>query len=274
MTIHHHFCFDYDEEIAKKLDELNVKYDWLYEPSKHYSEIFLDIDEDHPCYDKVLCLLPEDYFDPKKLVFSNKEIDETEYLTMRTHIMTLDLEAYEKTFEYAERIDESRVMHMWIVGDFYIKRPVKWGKRHFVSAYRTGRGIIFCDDHAMEKLEKTTRNIQFHPVFHSRTNNVMDNVHYMELTRELPKEAIDLSQGLEKEVCPVCGRVQYEFEDLFQLRVRREYLSMIEDIGRTPFLFGGGNFQSPLNIVTHDFYQKMKGENLIKGLVFEPVVII
>lgn len=88
-----------------------------------------------------------------------------------------------------------------------------------------------------------------------------------------PPGSNSLERGAEELVCPQCGKAQIDYGGDFQLHASEAALNSMGNYFRTEAIFGGGNFLSPIHIVTQALYRALTERGMTRGLRFTPVVL-
>ncbi len=271
MKAIYHYVLDYNKDYATYLDEHGISFEWHH--SEAYSKLIFDIEEDNNCCPEILQMAKEPFYF-RYLEYSQKDLLEAELLTMRARNLSLDLAREDRIFAFSEQQDDGSYNHrMLATNHFYIKKPVKWGKKHFVAANVLGESHLFCDDYAAGFLSKYT-GVNLLPVFHYRTENVMDNTHYVDFKTIIPNEMICFEKQ-QKFVCPNCGQETWMIGPDHQLSLRKEYDFKDISFAKTLDIWGGGyHYRHPINVVSHMVYVRMLEEGMVRNVVFEPVFLI
>lgn len=272
MRAIYHCVWNHNEEDEAFLKQQGVQYEWYRETS--YSWLIVDIDETDPACPKVLEMAKNNlHF--RYFTYTRNDLDTAEYLTVRAKNMSFALDRENELFELSEMISPGQYRHQrFINSDLHIKKPVKWGQRHIKATFTLSEAHLFCDDHAAVFFSGYA-DLTMQTVYHARTEEAVQNVHYIQFNRVLPLEAICFDRE-ESYICPVCGSKTWLIKPDHQLVLMRDKLPKELTFAKTQDIWGsGGCYSYPLNIISQDAFRAMNQAGLAqKNLVFEPVVLV
>ena len=218
---------------------------------------------------------------PKKnacwLVFSDKELDEAEWLTVRTTNMkvdTVDEGTYEYSCLYTGNQGQTKYAHHRKQVAPYECSPIKWKpNNHFYSPYSGGYETIFCDDFAKDIIcNHALIGAEFKEIIWRKKNIPLPNAYQMIFPHIIPEEAFIIGEYATKVTCPMCGRVKYQNTQEFRVEIKRAFLDNSIDFYTTAEIFGDVR-ENYFLIASQRAYQTLKRENLIRNLKFEPVIL-
>ena len=95
-------------------------------------------------------------------------------------------------------------------------------------------------------------------IFQVITPNIIEN------------ESIGFGYGERKEVCHVCGKEQFVINNIYQLHLDVTKIKMQSDLYMTKPIWGKG-IPYPLYIISQRFYQALKKNKLVGGIIVSPV---
>ena len=270
MRVKHHFCCDSGRSLTDALERNGIPYEHDTWGGIRQETVTFDLYEDSAAFGEITALAGSG--DVQSREYTKQELLDAEWLTMRCFHPTLELVREEEAFAFSEPFGDGKYRHRELVGTaFYLKKPVKWGKRHFASDGSLGNQHLFCDPLARSALESAHLPLKFHDVLHARTDLPLGNIFYVEILDVLPQEAIVFGGGEEKSVCESCGKTRYLIDGMYQLKVREEYLKT-HVICKTQAIFALGKYYTePFNLVSDQIYRMILENSLSRNLVFEPV---
>ena len=266
----YHFVWNYSENDERFLQENGIKYTWYNDGT--CSWLIVDVDKKSPYFS----CISEMAKDPSRihwLEFTPRELMDAKLLTMRARIHSIELGRSETVFRYEEPLGDHQYNHRFVnTSTFFIGKPIKWGKRHFVASYEIGRSHLFCDDYAAEALSEYEM-VNLLPVYHQRTGLIMDNVHYLCIDRVLPFQAVSV-EGVKEYTCETCGKKVWTNSSGNQLVLLQKELPENISLAKTPDMWGASiHYPQPINIISHEVYALLVDKKLTNNLVFEPVIL-
>lgn len=94
--------------------------------------------------------------------------------------MSFDLTREDDLFCLSESIQPGQFRHKQLrTMDFFIKKPIKWGRRHIKASFTLSDAHLFCDDFATAFFSQYS-DLTLRPVFHNRTGEAINNIHYIQ----------------------------------------------------------------------------------------------
>lgn len=272
MRVKHHFCCDSSRSLTDVLERNEIPYARDAWDGIRPETVTFDLYEDSTSFGEITALAGSS--DVQSREYAEQELLDAEWLTMRCFHPTLDLVREEEAFAFSEPFGDGKYRHRELVGTtFYLKKPVKWGKRHFVSYGSLGNQHLFCDPLARSALENAHLPLQFHNVLQAKTALPLGDVFYVEILDVLPQEAIVFGGGEEKSVCENCGKIQYQIDSMYLLTIREEYLKSHVLCKTQPIFALGKYYTEPFNLVSNQVYRMILENDLSRNLVFEPVTL-
>ena len=273
MTIRRYYCCDYTDELYHELKQYGVQFE--YDQALHWITLYLY--DNHPDAERIKRLLPQEMFG--EYVFDSFELLHSKWLLMRSKNQKLDNKNIEKTYAFScayqrtyKNHSEHFAHHRKQVAPFEFTVPIKWGQSHFLSSVFGGFRTLFCDDIAMQIIRnKGLTGLQFESVIAYKKGGCADNIHQLVFTEQLPNESLVLDSGFIKTTCPDCGRIQYGYHMLSRLQVKESYLSQF-DFYRTDEIFGDG-FAEPFLIISNKAFRVFVENNIVKNLLFQPLLL-
>ncbi|MBR6840298.1 MAG: hypothetical protein IKM82_06880 [Oscillospiraceae bacterium] len=272
MRVKHHFCCDSSRSLTDALERNGIPYAHDVWDGIRPETVTFDLYEDSTAFGEITVLAGSGDIQIRE--YTEQELLDAEWLTMRCFHPTLDLVREDEAFAFSEPFGDGKYRHRELVGTtFYLKKPVKWGKRHFVSDGSLGNQHLFCDPFARSALEDAHLPLRFHDVLHAKTALPLGNVFYVELLDVLPQEAIVFGGGEEKSVCESCGKIQYQIDGMYLLTIREEYLKSHVLCKTQPIFALGKYYTEPFNLISKQVYRMILENDLSRNLVFAPVTL-
>ena len=157
------------------------------------------------------------------------------------------------------------------VGDFAMKREIKWGKQRYFCSMNWIHDELFVNQEVVEQLRNSGLK-----GFHFRDVNIKsmrsETVSQL-VVEEYLKQDLDLKKTAIKKLatCRICGnkkvigsgREQYYFKDAFK--------DLAVDIVKSKTVYGDGALAIRETYINQKFYTFLKDNELDKNLVFEPI---
>ena len=273
MRIRKYYRCDYTEKLYQAL----LKHQISFQYDRELNWITFYLYEDHPNIEQIKSFLPHEVFG--EYVFSDLELKNSEWLLMRSTNGKLENKNTEKTFalscKYEKNVANHKVEfahHRKQIAPFEFSIPIKWGQSHFYSSIWGGFYHIFCDDIAMNLIQNQDYvGIQFAPVIAYKKGCYAENIHQMIFSQVLPDEALILDNGFQRTPCPLCGQIQYTYNMLSRIQVKKSFLG-ISDFYRTNEIFGDG-FADPFLIVSNRVFRTLTQFKLTKNIEFQPLLL-
>lgn len=212
--------------------------------------------------------------------FSKKELSDAAWLTMRSKWRN-GYPQPEDAFGY-ERITYEKEKHCVECGaglrqkeSFQIKKTPNWGQRHFMMLNWV-EDELFVDDSAKTVLDTSRLSgIEFAKVKNKQGLEFLPNVNQLVVKNILPAGLqVDCRAINATHFCPKCGIPKYHPSGEGMYEFNRAVFENAPDIVKTNEWFGWGYAASRLIIVSQKTYQLITQNNLDRGLVFEPVLLV
>ena len=276
MKVVEHYCIDFDANLKLLLDREKIKYEYYIENcALGWHKLVFDLKRapnDMSLYNQIPYEPSCSWYE-----YSDKELSQAKWLTFRTTTPKLNIvddSAIAYTCTYTREVrGELREFgkHQRQVKPFAL-RPVKWKpKNHIYSAYYSDC-YVFCDDHVKDLIKgQGFSGIDFGPVYKGKTSDLLENVSQIFINEVIPNEALILPSNAKHIICPFCKKTSYEWHSKCILGVKEEYLKPEFDFCRTETVFSGRD--CALWLVSQKVYSFFKENELLRGLVFEPVVM-
>ena len=281
MKVMHHISCNGSPSLSTALKTFQVEFTEGFLPTQNQEQVsFLafDIGEADENYPIILNYLPSDYLDIRYSKYSEEDLLQSEWLTMRCTNSEFDLSYVERLFPFVKPASPCRAICKHIKWDqLYMSKPINWRKKHFASSYELGTNYLFCDDYAKQILEQFGAEITFETILHSRTKVPLENNYFMHLKDELPLDAITFYGEERACICEACGRNFYTINEpgTYQLHIYKSYLQGRNCICKTPDVFALAQISShPFILVSQTLYRQLREKHATKNLVFEPVILV
>lgn len=210
-------------------------------------------------------------------IFSEKEMQEAEWFTMRSTNEKLEDSCPEKTFShscyasnyYDPPLKFDLYSHQTQVAPFYFSKPVKWGRNFFYSCSDRGQDTFFCSETASRlMLQHGLEGMEFLPVLSKKTNEPMPDIYQFNVTTMIPDSSFHVVGASGIWTCPVCGKSRYVVNSLSRPSVDKSVLGeqdfYVTDMIQT---FNGPSFPSPFYIVSKkacDFFRKYRFDRTLE----------
>ncbi len=274
---HHYYTSVYDSSMLQYLSSAAISYEIVLPPEAKEGHdergiLVFDLYEGTDAYEHFS--FQAGIEDIRIVEYDKEELWNADWLTFSGKSMFLDLMREDTLFSDRPCCADGIARHRILAGAaFYLKKPVRWGKSHFVCSYSLGYNYLFCDDIAKNVILGNAADVSFERVFHSRTNSVLDNVYYLKINKTIPAEAVVPTGKEQVIVCPVCGKVQYDYGPDYELCINASYLESGWPICKTLDLFGSTSFLSPMNIMSHEMYAQLVDAKLTRHMDIRPIIL-
>lgn len=261
---------DGDKHLIDYLQKHNIPFDGEYG--------ILEIYESNPHWNYV-----EKYARQKDLsvlsetIFSKEELQKAEWLTVRSTWH----------YEYPQPENDNRYLEITYKNGcrkcgcglnqsdaFRMKKPPKWGKRHFLMMNWVG-DELFVDEIAKSFLQKEFPYLSFREVKNKSGNEAYSSVFQLVIST-LPSEGIIEQQRHIRQVlvCPDCGRKKYHPNGEGMLQMHRSVFENAPDIVKTAEWFGWGCGADREIIINKKMYRFLLVHHLEKCLSFSPIELV
>ena len=281
MRIKHYYCLTdvfpdtlLTPRVLKCLDRFDHKYETetFIDDRTWYT---FDVYEDQPVWAELEPILRYRKPNASCNVFSQKELDDAEWLTLRSdnaNKIYCEEAADDRVFSCVYHDGDAR--HRLQTAPYELKKGVKWnGGRMFYGAGGMGFTRLFTSDAGHDRLSAYFGGVSFLPVYKYRTTTPLGDIWQVRFDHCLPDDAIVKGRGEKDISCPVCGRRQYAVGHLYRLTLFRQYLDPGVDFYTTEEVFGEGS-PDPMIVCSHSAYMRMKQHGMTAKLRFEPVVLV
>lgn len=277
MRVKWHYYCSFSNELKESLDTLCIKSETIQ--LFHDGEISVpailvfDVFEDTPVWEELLKVTPPTAQAIPQICFSDKEMSEAEWLAVRGTSMKLEIA--DECFYMTELINDHQAYHRYRTDQpLKLQKMVKWSSRQFFyCAYELGYENLFCNDAAKSVLNKCGCDVQFEPVFNAKTGTQIPNISFMNIARVVSTSDISWNRGATEIICPICGKMKIDYGGDFQLYIANSALKKAGNLCRTEAIFGGGNFQKPITVVSQELYQTFKRQSMTRNLTFTPIAV-
>lgn len=214
----------------------------------------------------------------KPLVFASytaSEINNAKLLVMTPKRQCIDIVNDEAAYEYfckwTTSMGVEKVKHEKQVGTFAIGKEPSTKTSTAFWTEDTGFAEVFTDRRVYELVKEHSLNgILFEKVM-NRKGIYSENIFQVKSDSLITRESIDLGHGEKKVVCHICGKEQFDIDDIYQLHLNLSKLGGESDLYMTERIWGGG-IAYPLYVISQRFYQLLKQNKLAGGITVSPVV--
>ena len=278
-----YFCVKMTPEREQILTEEKIKYkatNFSINPNDPQYHMSFRVTTKDQCWPRIRENFTDKYYPMYFIEFEQNELDEAEWLTFRSKNMKLNSMNW-NTFRYTcPKSDDTNIRYSYHEDQLspFEFSSVKWSNNnHFYSSYEGGFHIIFCDDYACDIINKNGLvGVRFDGVLKYKKNVYLPNVHQMVYPNVLPLESMVLDEAKKEISCPYCGKKKYVINREFRLKIKREFIDESLDFYDTIKMFNmdeTGSVHS-IPIISKHAYSVLKSHNLIRNLVFEPVILL
>ena len=127
MRVKHHFCCDSSRSLTDALERNGIPYAHDVWDGIRPETVTFDLYEDSTAFGEITVLAGSGDIQIRE--YTEQELLDAEWLTMRCFHPTLDLVREDEAFAFSEPFGDGKYRHRELVGTtFYLKKPVKWGK--------------------------------------------------------------------------------------------------------------------------------------------------
>lgn len=302
--IRHYVCFASNTHLVEFLKDnfgilcLTVRSN----PTNTRFSYSFEVPENHPRFTDLEPYLPEpsppgfdSLTDPNADItllnyipqYSNQELQSAKWLVVRSSFSKV---YPENASDLSKSFCLSRVTkngltimrHCHILGNYIVKKPVKWGKRFFAAALPGGEHEVFCNLEARNVMERAgLRGVEYEEVRKSGTGVAEENLYYLKAQNTLVNGAIVPISDMDTYTCDQCGMHMLGYRNTRgQFGIRANLIDDSVDFYRTLPLFsptvtdpslieGSSRF-----IVSRRFYQLVKELKMDRALWFEPISLV
>lgn len=277
MEIKKHICFRSKQDL--ELTDFLIQNNIPFQEGEIISS--LDIFESSPYWPfiaeylikrKLICL--------SETVFTKNELSKAEWLTVRSQ-WRCGYPQPEGAFAY-ETITYTRRDHcnecgsgLVQVNAFRIKKPPKWGKRHFMMLNWVEDEIFVSDIAKNVLLCESVTGISFREVEDKKGAEIYTDVSQLVVSSVLSEGVIEERRSVdEAPICPHCGIKKYHPTGIGMLAFHKGIFENAPDIVKSGEIFGWGHGASRVILVRQNVYQLIIANHLECGLVFEPIELI
>lgn len=222
----------------------------------------------------------EDLICQSETVFTKQELDSAEWLQVRSQ-WKCGYPQPEANFEY-ETITYTRKGYcsecgsgLQQINPFRLRKPIKWGKRHFAELNWVG-DELFISDTAKQLLQDGQTTGIFHmDVLDKKGSERIEGITQLRVESVLESGLLSNRDSIrETSICPQCGTVKHVPSGVGMLAMQREIFAGQPDIVKSGDCFGSGHYSTRIIIVRQKVYQLIVKNQLDRGLVFEPIELI
>lgn len=271
---HINFLIANNPELFAYLDAHHIPYKEVL-----HSCVF-DISESDPHWEQISLLLQRSRFVCiSDTYYTKQELSEAAWLTMRSlwrcgYPQPEDGPGYESVTYSMDGYCSSCGSGLVQNSEFRIKKPPKWGKRHFMMLNWVG-DEIFVDDITKTLLSQSgLTGFSFRDVYDKKGANAFEDISQLYIENLLPDGLSTDSRYIDQvNRCPVCGIAKYHSTGIGSLAFREEIFDKAPDIVRTSEIFGWEHWTQREIIVSQRFYQFVIANNLGSALEFKPMYL-
>lgn len=284
------YASDYDPKISEILDAYGVEYD-----ANVHSTVVFNIPSDHECLADLKAIAPNIRQLYSFYKFSDEEMHEAEWFTMRSTNMKLENALEEKTFEYSckysKRInvfapnkeaitrfvqeDADFYGHETQIAPYYFSSKIKWGRNFFYSVLKSGANDFFCNKVAKNIITQNgLKGASFLPPLKKQTREPMEDSYQFIINNIIPASSCEVLGYRDIYHCPVCGKKEYGIDNLSRLRVSKAVLANQDFYATEPMLTWCDEWCIPdhFSIISHRAYEVFKASGFTRTLEIAPLL--
>lgn len=276
--------------------------------TRQSSSMIFDVSEQHPRFQELECILPPEttaeqlelqfqYFQETGEViddwvtivyqqnYSEEEFCNAKWLTARNTTSKVTpancetIDTYQCFVKYSKS-GRPLGYHEIQNEPYVLKKPIKWGRSAFISAY-CHEERLFCNDSVRSMLTaQGIAGIEFYSVLRKSTNQPMDGVFQIIPVFTVPDGAMVATSGMVEHVCDLCGMHMLRYTNgRGRYGLLEGMLDEQIDIWQTQPMFLGRNkaichSASRQLIISQRMYRFLIGNKLNRGFVFTSLEII
>lgn len=261
-----------------------------------------DVPENHPRFEELLPYLPIPTSCDKKIVYdentelvllthypqySEQEYKDAQWLSVRSCFSKVFPENLRDVTKgtctaYQTSKGYSAMRHTYLIGNYLVKKPVKWGKRFFAAGAYVSEYDLFCSQEARKIMELSGLNgVEYEPVRKKSTGEEFSDIYRLNVLNVLPDRAIIPISDMDTYICDQCGMRMLGYRDCRgQYGIQRDSVSNNLDFYITQPLFtANATAAFPVNgfsklIVSQRFYRLVLENKMDRSLIFEPISIV
>ena len=267
-----------DVGVIDFLKNKNVKYETGPIPNRIYFTVYSDM-EDSDEFLKHIETLPGTSIS-KSSVFSNREMEDANWYLLYVTRMGMETKNVDYTYDakcpYVTEYGMHRSRHLDQVNPFVSSKTPKWKNGYNFCSVETGfMTQIFCSNFAKETILKNQiSGVEFMPVLKGDLATPTPDVSQLVFKNKLPLEAYTFIGKYSKDACPLCGRINYIFDEpnCDFLRLNTDAIPKNIDAFGSEIIIGWGFGDEPI-VISKKFYNliiKEMGEKP-KHFTFYPV---
>lgn len=282
MRIKHHYYGEEKDSVIDFLDKNEITYKIYMLPESRKKMCTFDLYEDQHSYEllKHRFLLLSGYESIKSIEYSKKEIEDAEWLTLRSMNTKVSWEYEDKTFRKTcsyKRLFMKNLYyrHSVQVDILSASKAIKWGVKQYFSGPNAADDFLFCSEKAKELLNDTWEGLEFWPVRKYNSTKYIPDLYQLIFKDVLPIEAIAGGKTIQ---CEGCGKKLMRFAGgIHKLELKKEYLNDPRKVYRTDDVLTDqlkGSTSFSLNIVSREFYQYCEANQMNRGMIYEPIKVV
>ena len=254
------YCGIYEDAyVINFLQSKNIKYKTGTLPKLMYFTVYSDTENSDELL-KYIRTLPGTSIS-KSSVFSKQEMEDANWYLL--YVMRMGIETknvaytYDAKCPYVTAYGMHRHYHLDQVNPFVSKRTPKWKTGYNFCSVETGFTTqIFCSDFAKDTILKSEiSGVDFMPVLKGDLVTQTPDVSQLVFKNKLPLEAYTFIGKYSEEVCPLCGRINYIFDEpnCDFLRLNTDLIPENIDAFGSEIILGYGFGDEPV-VISKKFY--------------------
>ena len=273
MEINKKVAFDEDDKtLINYLQKHNISFDEEYN--------ILEMYESDPHWEYI-----EKYVQKARLsvlsetIFTKEELQNAEWMCVRSvwhydYPQPFDNREYETVTYTRKHKCQECGQGLEQIDLFRMKKPPKWGKRHFMMMNWVG-DELFVDEYAKTLLEKEFPYLSFCEVKNKKGTEVFSGVFQIVIPKTLNEGVVEQQRRMrEVLVCPCCRKKKYHTNGEGMLQMQRKAFADALDIAKTAEWFGWGCGADRRLIINQRMYQFILSHRLERSLEFSPIELV
>lgn len=216
----------------------------------------------------------------KSSLFSNQEMEDANWYLLYVTRMGMETKKVDYTYDakcpYVTEYGMHRHRHLNQVNPFVSSKTPKWKKGYNFCSVETGfMTQIFCSNFAKDTILKNEIiGVDFMPVLKGDLATPTPDVSQLVFKNKLPLEAYTFTRKYSEDACPLCGRINYVFDDpnCDFLRLNTDIIPKNIDVFGSEIIIGWGFGDEPV-VISKKFYNLLFKElkEKLKHFIIYPV---
>lgn len=285
MQIMRHYAENYSSELEDLLQTCGIEYEL------DVGLISFDLSDSNEHIHTIRNRFPSIHSWQRWYKFSDEEMNESEWFTMRSTNAKLENVLNEKTFEYSCKYtaqvisgyytnspklkDMEFYSHETQIAPYYFSKKIIWGRNFFYSVLKHGTQDFFCNEIAKNTINNNElKGASFLPPIRKQTNEPLEDAYQFVIGNILPEPVYDVIDYDDICYCPVCGKRKYLTNPLSRLRVNSSALVGQDFYATEPIFSPSGKAGLPdrFSIISRRAYEVFKASGFTRTLEISPLL--